>query len=101
MLLEHYAGRLEYHDPWHRGREISHLFRGQIDAAEADRAAARARATGICGSSTTAACTASPTRSRSSGRGYHLIPAGGSKAAAVARHMRARGLRREQTVRRR
>src|ERR1019366_6391575 len=36
LLLEHYAGRLEYHDPWHRGREISHLFRGLIDAAEAD-----------------------------------------------------------------
>ena len=36
LLLEHYAGWLEYHDPWHEDREISHLFRGQIDAAEAD-----------------------------------------------------------------
>src|SRR5919112_596828 len=36
LLLEHYADRLEYHDPWHRNREVSHLFRGLVDAAEAD-----------------------------------------------------------------
>src|SRR5215208_4663991 len=36
LLLEHYAGRLEYHDPWHRNRDVSHLFRGDIDAFEAD-----------------------------------------------------------------
>ena len=28
LLLERYAGRLEYHTPWSRGREVSHLFRG-------------------------------------------------------------------------
>src|SRR3954468_22578137 len=22
MLLDHFAGRLEYHEPWHRGREV-------------------------------------------------------------------------------
>src|SRR6185437_7586062 len=36
MLLEHYAGRLEYHEPWHVRREVSHLFRGMVDALEAD-----------------------------------------------------------------
>ena len=36
MLLEHYAGRLEYHEPWHVQREVSHLFRGLVDAFEAD-----------------------------------------------------------------
>ncbi len=36
MLLEHYAGRLEYHEPWHVEREVSHLFRGLVDALEAD-----------------------------------------------------------------
>ena len=40
LLLEHYAGRLEYHEPWHVQREVSHLFRGLVDAAEADAAAA-------------------------------------------------------------
>ena len=36
LLLERYAGRLEYHDPWHRNREVSHLFRGLVDAFEAN-----------------------------------------------------------------
>src|SRR5213592_5188525 len=41
LLLEHYADRLEYHDPFHRDREVSHLFRGLVDAFEADELLAR------------------------------------------------------------
>ena len=37
LLLEHYAGRLEYHEPWHLQREVSHLFRGLVDASDVDR----------------------------------------------------------------
>jgi len=98
LLLEHYRGRLEYHDPWHEDREISHLFRGQVDAGEVDALLAerglghlRLVDNGVL-------------RMRSETltdleqvRAYHLIPAGGSKVAAVARHMQARGLRREDT----
>ena len=36
LLLERYAGRLEYHEPWHTEREVSHLFRGLVDAFEVD-----------------------------------------------------------------
>ena len=36
LLLERYAGRLEPHAPWHLEREVSHLFRGKVDTAEAD-----------------------------------------------------------------
>src|ERR1700677_1101772 len=36
LLLERFAGRLEYHEPWHLDREVSHLFRGLVDSAEAD-----------------------------------------------------------------
>jgi hydroxymethylpyrimidine pyrophosphatase-like HAD family hydrolase len=94
LLLEHYAGRLEYHAPWHVDREISHLFRGSVDAAEADALLAEhghgnlrlVDNGGVHGPA-----------DRLGMRVYHLIPAGGSKAAAVARHMRARGLRREDT----
>ncbi len=43
LLLERYAGRLEYHEPWHVQREVSHLFRGLVDAVEVDRAAGGAR----------------------------------------------------------
>jgi hypothetical protein len=94
LLLEHYAGQLEYHAPWHRDREISHLFRGTVNAAEADALLAEnghgnLRLVDNGG-------VHAPAEAQN-WRVYHLIPAGGSKAAAVARHMRARGLRREDT----
>ena len=47
LLLEHYAGRLEYHDPWHAGREVSHLFRGLVDAFEATTLLAERGITGL------------------------------------------------------
>lgn len=94
LLLEHYAGRLEYHDPWHRGREISHLFRGQIDAAEAD-ALLREHGHGNLRVVDNGG-TGRPVGGENL-RVYHLIPAGGSKAVAVAAHMRARGLLPAQT----
>src|SRR3954466_6455889 len=35
LLLEHYSGRLEYHEPWHSDREFTHLLRGLVDSGEA------------------------------------------------------------------
>ena len=98
LLLERYAGRLEYHDPWHRGREVSHLFRGRVDAFEADQLLAehghgnlRLVDNGAMGGATTLPGIDEP-------RVYHLIPEGVSKARAVAAHMRARGLRPEDCI---
>ena len=99
LLLEHYAGRLEYHDPWHEGRDISHLFRGQIDASEAEALlAARGFAHLRLVDNGVLRVTPETMAHLEHVRAYHLIPSGGSKAGAVARHMRARGLRREDTV---
>ena len=36
LLFERFAGRLEWHRPWHTGRELSHLFRGKVDVEEAN-----------------------------------------------------------------
>ena len=94
LLLAHFAGRLEYHDPWHRAREISHLFRGQIDAVEAD-AVLREHGHGNLRLVDNGGVTTGPSENM---RAYHLIPAGGSKAAAVERHMRVRGLARADTL---
>ena len=92
FLLERYVGRLEYHTPWSIGREVSHLFRGDgdtVDVHEAlagagygwlrlvDNGVVRAPSEQMAGLPVT--------------RAYHLIPAGASKARAVARHMQARG----------
>ena len=93
LLLERFAGRLEYHEPWHHQREVSHLFRGEVDAAEADALLAEHGLAhlrlidngGIRRRSPSLPGVEHP-------RAYHLLPREASKAAAIAAHMRIRGL---------
>jgi hypothetical protein len=97
LLFDHFQGRLEWHSPWHRQRELSHLFRGAIDVAEANRLLAEhghqdlrlldngaifKPMEGIDGPA----------------HAYHLLPAAAGKANAVAFHMRARGYAREEAI---
>jgi phosphoglycolate phosphatase len=99
LLLERYEGRLEYHEPWHTNREVSHLFRGLVDALEVDALLAEHGHDGLrlvdngVVNRRSAALAALPHV-----RGYHLVPAGASKAAAVAFHRQVRGYTREQTI---
>ena len=96
LLLGHFDGRFEYHEPWHLDREMSHLFRGEVDTSEANRlleenghddlrlldnGAIRRQMPGI-----------------EVAHVYHLVAKGASKAGAVAAHARARGYDREQTI---
>lgn len=98
LLLERYAGRLEYHDPWHLQREVSHLFRGLVDAFEVDRLLAERGHGDLRLVDNGVVSRRSPALAELSHvRGYHLVPAGASKAGAVAFHSRARGYAREQT----
>jgi len=99
LLLSHYAGRLEYHEPWHLDREVSHLFRGLVDAFEAD---ALLREHGF---EQLRLVDNGVVRSRSAAladlpqvRAYHLVPAAASKAGAVARHRQARGYAPEECI---
>ena len=98
LLLDHYAGRLEYHAPWHLDREVSHLFRGLVDTAEADDLL-RSRGHGNLRLVDNGAIRRrSPTLEVEGLHAYHLIPAGASKARAVARHMQVRGYRPEDCI---
>jgi phosphoglycolate phosphatase len=98
LLLEHYVGRLEYHEPWHVAREVSHLFRGLVDAFEADRLLAEHGHGGLRLVDNGAVSRRSPALAAlPQVRGYHLVPAAASKAKAVAAHRRARGYGREET----
>lgn len=98
LLLETYAGRLEYHEPWSSGREVSHLFRGLVDATEVDELLAAHGHGGLRLVDNGAVHRRSQLLAALPAvRGYHLIPAAGSKAAAVAMHMRARGISRDST----
>jgi hypothetical protein len=98
LLLERYAGRLEYHDPWHHDREVSHLFRGLVDTFEADEALGEAGLGHLRLVDNGAIRRRSPTLDVEQAHAYHLIPAEASKARAVARHMQARGYARDECI---
>lgn len=101
LLQERFAGRLELHTPWSDRRDVSHLFRGDVPLDEVasvldaaglgwlrlvDNGVIReARRLGLMPQLDTV-------------RAYHLIPAGSSKARAVARHMQARGYARGDCI---
>ena len=99
LLLEHYAGRLEYHAPWHLNREISHLMRGLVDATEADELLEQ-HGHGDLRFVDNGAIARDETALAIDGRphAYHLIPRVASKGAAVARHMQMRGYARSECV---
>jgi hypothetical protein len=99
LLLDRLGGRLEYHTPWSRGREVSHLFRGNVDLDEVaalldgeglgwlrlvDNGVIRAAPEQMAGMPVIHA--------------YHLIPAGASKSRGVARHMQIRGYQPEDCI---
>lgn len=101
LLLAHFGDRLESHTPWSRQRDVSHLFRGDVDLREAARVLSdngvpwlrlvdngvirEARALGLLPHLDVV-------------HAYHLVPAGSSKARAVARHMQARGYSRADCI---
>jgi phosphoglycolate phosphatase len=90
LLLEAFTGRFEYHTPWSEGRDVSHLFRGLV---ELDEAAAVLEGAGLGWLRLVDNGVAGEQQMEGLGRVhvYHLIPAGASKARAVARHMQNRG----------
>jgi phosphoglycolate phosphatase len=99
LLLECYAGSLEHHAPWHLDREVSHLFRGLVDTAEANALLGEA-GHGDLRLVDNGAISRRETELDLPGQphAYHLIPAAASKAGAVARHMQARGFAREECL---
>ncbi len=92
LLLERFAGRLEYHAPWHVGREVSHLFRGAVDIGEVDALLVEH------GHDTLRLVDNGGLSDYEGLRAYHLVPAMVSKATAVAAHMRARGYEPAQCI---
>jgi phosphoglycolate phosphatase len=104
LLLDTFAGRLEYHTPWSIGREVSHVFRGLVSADEASAALKQAGLdwlrlvdNGVIsghGDHSSPDWTIDVERVHC----YHLIPSPASKARGVARHMQNRGYAREEVI---
>lgn len=99
LLLAHFEGRLEYHTPWSTGREVSHLFRGDVALTEAEQVL---RDAGFAWLRLVDNGVVRPTAGQLPGvdvaHAYHLIPAAASKARAVARHMQTRGYGRDECL---
>jgi hydroxymethylpyrimidine pyrophosphatase-like HAD family hydrolase len=96
-LLHRYAGRLEFHTPWHVGHEIDVLLRGQVDMGEVTQWLAeqgygwlQLRDNGLLSSSSESLRTSG--LKVSALHIYHLVPDGISKGLAVGRDLQRRGL---------
>lgn len=99
LLLATYPGRLEYHAPWHLGREVSHCFRGLIDVEETNALLAEHGHAGLRVLDNGMAHRRSPDLAAlPEVHVYHLLPIQSSKAAAVAFHQQARGYARAATI---
>lgn len=99
LLLDRFAGRLEYHDPWHRDREVSHLFRGGVSSDEADAVLVEEGLGHLRLVDNGAIHRRSETLvGVGQAHAFHLVPKGASKSRAVARHMQNRGYGRDEVI---
>lgn len=87
-LLRAFAGDLRHYEPWHRGREGSHLLHGlvEVDEASAVLAEAGCEWAYLVDNGATSGWPGRQVRA------YHLLPRGVGKATAVADDLTARGL---------
>ena len=97
LLFESFPGKLEYHSPWHTERIHSHLFRGKIDAAEANAILEREGHLALK-LIDNGAIVRGMEGIEGPAHAYHLMPTSASKANAVAFHMRARDYPPEQVI---
>jgi HAD superfamily hydrolase (TIGR01484 family) len=96
LLFEAFPGKLEWHAPWHTGRELSHLFRGEVDVAAANELLVERGHTDVRFLDNGAI--SRPMEGIEIVHAYHLVPGGASKAKAVAFHAQARGYARDETI---
>jgi len=96
LLFERFAPRLEYHAPWHTDRELSLLFRGDVDVDEVNAVIAEAGHEDLRFLDNGAINR--PMEGIERAHAYHLVPGGASKAKAVGAHMRARGYAPEECI---
>jgi HAD superfamily hydrolase (TIGR01484 family) len=97
-LLERFAGRLEYHTPWHTDRSFSHLFRGEVDLFEVDSLLQEHGRKDLELVDNGISERRSPSLQVDRVHTYHLIPRSAGKATAVAAHIRRRGLAPEECI---
>ncbi len=98
-LLTRYAGRLEFHAPWHVGHELDVMLRGEVEVEVVNRWLAeqgvgwlRLHDNGLLPPRATPGLTINELHV------YHLVPDGVDKGLAVGFDRRRRGLRADQAI---
>ena len=91
-VLDHFAGRIEPHAPWHENRQGTALLRGQVQVAEVDAALAAAGLGWARLLDNGRLRGPYPHLGPGETHAYHLLPAAVSKAATAAAYLAARGL---------
>lgn len=98
LLLEVFADQLEYHDPWHLDRDVSHLFRGWIDTDEADALLEERGFANLRLVDNGRVHRKSDKLKYEQLNAYHLIPRIAGKVAGVSRHMQIRGYAPDEVI---
>ena len=98
LLFERFRPLLEWHAPWHDGRELSLLFRGKVDVEEVNELIAAQGEAGADLRFLDNGAIGRPMEGVEVTHAYHLVPGGASKGKAVGAHMRARGYAREECI---
>lgn len=97
LLLKAFPGLIEYHEPWHTGREATHLLRGCFSAEEAQAVIDHIEPpigvldNGMVRNRGGLQCEGQP-------HAYHLVPRGVSKAQSIELDLVARGLTSDQAA---
>jgi len=97
LLFERFGDQLEWHHPWHTDRHLSHLFRGRVDVAEANRLLTENGHDDLRFLDN-GAITRPMDTVEGPAHAYHLVPGGASKAKGVAFHRQARGYEPESCI---
>lgn len=98
LLLTTYSDRLEYHTPWSKWRECTHLFRGLLDLNKANKLLQKE------GFGNLKLIDNGPVRTKGTltaldeVHAYHLLPTETSKSSAILLDLKTRGLAADETI---
>jgi hydroxymethylpyrimidine pyrophosphatase-like HAD family hydrolase len=98
ILFDRFEPLLEWHEPWHHGRELSLLFRGKVDVEEVNELIMAQGEAGRDLRFLDNGAIGRPMAGVEVTHAYHLVPGGASKGKAVGAHMRARGYAPEECI---
>ncbi len=97
-LRAHFPGRIEEHDPYHLGREATHVLRGNVEVASAQAVLSSLELPVTVVDNGVIRPPRTTLRDVDEVHAYHLVPAGVTKQGAVARDLARRGIARERAI---